>query len=129
MSFEQLSTDCLPIVPNCPDLCRKKQLSAVEKEILDRIDADDEFAGGALLALYERQTLYEQEKRLTFVKNDVGFSAFDAKLFSAIAERIQARCDVTEEDLAVLRKRGKDGISRLGKYRKQIADVMEGVVN
>jgi hypothetical protein len=105
-----------------------KDLSVIERDILRRIDKDDCFACDVLLRLHNFQTFYEQENRITVIKNFVGFSASDARTFSAIAERIQDGY-ITDDDLAVLRKRGEDGISRLGKYRRQIAGLIRGSVN
>jgi hypothetical protein len=108
---------------------RRTLLTAIEQSILDEIDSNDDFATSALLAIFEAQTQYEQDYGITIDKNHVGFSAPDAKKLTYLARRAWSSRGLTKAGLEILRKRGKDGISRLGRYRKQIAALLERRVN
>src|SRR5688572_13303647 len=94
--------------------------------LLDRSDVAVE---RALLRLYERQTDAEQSAERTVVHNSVGFTALDGAIFSSFAQQILSSrrpegYRLSPRQIAICRKRDARGVMKLGKYWKQLAEVI-----
>ena len=88
-----------------------------EQMILDLIErADNVVLFKMLHSLYERQTTYEQSSEYTRDRNDVGFSAFDAKFLTSVAKNAEQYKRVSNGQAPHIRKAMK-------KYRKQLVDI------
>lgn len=88
-----------------------------EKEIVDMIyRADNKILGKMLLSLYERQTADERAVQGTRWDNGIGFSAFDSKFLSSVAEGVKKFGHVTDKQAVYVRK-------GLEKYRKQLVEI------
>jgi hypothetical protein len=98
-----------------------------EAEIVTRICQDNHFVEWCVEVLYERQDRQEQATGVTIYQNEIGFSASDAKVLSEMAKAILAGCSLSAEQLAVCRQQTKSGVSRLGRYRKQLLDIINGL--
>jgi L-rhamnose isomerase len=86
-----------------------------KESILHLIDTDDRAVYRALVRLYSFQTADEQRVQDTKHTNGVGFSAFDAKTLSDIAERCKRYGSLTEKQTAYVRR-------RIRKYAGQLCD-------
>src|SRR5437764_9937822 len=78
----------------------------------------------ALLTIYARQTADEQETETTSHNNGVGFSGFDAEIFSSFAVQVEQSTRpngqrLSPKQFAIARKPGKGGTPRIGRYAKQ----------
>ena len=97
----------------------------LEQAIVDRILIDDAFVENAVVALFSKQEPKEQESKRTLVQNRRGFNKPDAGVFSAMAEHLLAGHRLSAEELAICRKPSKGGMPRLGKYRRQLAEIFQ----
>lgn len=88
-----------------------------EQMILDLIDrADNAVLFKMLHSLYERQTAHEQSSEYTRDRNDVGFSAYDAKFLTSVAKNAEQYKRVSNGQAPHIRKAMK-------KYRKQLVEI------
>lgn len=81
----------------------------------------------ALLVLFSRQTEDERNAAATIQHNGMGFTPFDADIFSSFARFIlkSTRPDgqrLTVGQLNVCRKLNAKGVMRIAKYAGQLAD-------
>ena len=86
-----------------------------EQEIVDLLARNDAAVERAIIVLYRRQTSDEQVSQTTREHNARGFSAFDAKFMSSLAEWILKGRNLSDRQLAAARK-------VLPKYRKQLVE-------
>lgn len=84
-------------------------------QIKKKIETDDEFCIGALLALYEKQTADEQKIHNTIHQNGIGFNGIDSGILTGIAKFYIERGFITEKQLISVRR-------RLVKYTNQLSD-------
>lgn len=77
----------------------------------------------ALVALHDKQTASEKDAQVTTVRNGVGFSAFDAEIFSSLAEWVRRGRNLTTKQLALCRKTNKAGKMRIAKYAEQLLGI------
>jgi len=86
--------------------------------IRTKVSSDPRWAQRAILALYERQTIDEQNSGFTVYKNGMGFSGYDAEILTSFAKQIGNGRTLTTKQLAVAYR-------RLPRYAKQLALVAE----
>jgi hypothetical protein len=87
----------------------------------------DKAVGRALLALLARQTYSEQQSHSTKDANGRGFNAFDADIFTSMAEFYRSKGFLTEKQLAFLRSgTAKRPAPRINKYAAQLAAIANG---
>lgn len=84
----------------------------------------------ALLALYARQTNEEQTEGRTVEDNGYGFNGVDSEIFSNFARQIlssqyPAGRRLSPKQYAICRKVGSNGRMRLGKYAKQLLEIVK----
>jgi len=91
-------------------------------EIREMIRTDDRWACRALLAIYDKQTIEEQQSDETLRHNGEGFTGADAPFLTRLAKFYRERGFLTTKQMQCLRfsRSGKD---RLGKYSKQLARI------
>jgi hypothetical protein len=90
-----------------------------KEEIRGQLETKDHWVIRGLLALYEKQTIEEQDLDATTESNGVGFSAFDAEILSSFAKQIlqsdgRYNTPLSPKQLVVARK-------RILKYSGQLA--------
>jgi hypothetical protein len=85
-------------------------------EIVAALGRSDLFVGRAVAALYERQTAYEKDAKVTKEDNKVGFNGVDAEILSSFAEQFKRRGFLTPKQLVIARR-------KMPKYRKQLAEI------
>lgn len=79
------------------------------------IDARDDAAIRALLAVYAKQTDAEKNLDHTSEENSMGFSKFDAEILTSFAKQYNRSGYLTEKQMAICRNRMK-------RYWKQLLD-------
>ena len=90
----------------------------------------DKAVGRALLALRQRQTYSERDSKMTTDANGRGFSAYDAAIFTSMAEFYRDRGYLTAGQLKWLRSgTEKRPAPRINKYAAQLADIANGVAD
>uniref|UniRef100_A0A6M3L3L4 Putative helicase n=1 Tax=viral metagenome TaxID=1070528 RepID=A0A6M3L3L4_9ZZZZ len=89
---------------------KRKRGASIEQLIA----TDNEWAAGALIALYSSQTLDEQIDKGTKYQNAVGFNGYDAPLLSSIAQKYISNRELTINQLAVIKR-------LLPKYHNQLS--------
>ena len=87
-----------------------------EEEILNILETNDTQLCIACVNIYRLQTRAEQESHTTRDRNNVGFSAYDAKLLSSFAEQYLKYRRLSSRQIEILRKRMK-------KYRRQLVAI------
>lgn len=99
-------------------------------EIVNMLKTSNYAVERAILAIYERQTADEQAAQKTDKNNGVGFSGFDAKIFSSFAQQIMANkynkgngLRLSPKQFEVARKLDKNGNMKIGRYAKQLAGI------
>ncbi len=75
-----------------------------KQELLDKIKESDEWAIGAMLTIYRKQTSDEQDHGNTVHENKIGFSGADASIMSSMSQFFTKRGSLTEKQLAYVRK-------------------------
>lgn len=93
------------------------------EEMIGFLEQSDKAVGRALLALLARQTSDEVRHQTTKHHNGRGFTAFDAKIMTSMAQWFSRTGYLTERQLGWLRGRTKKGKMRIAKYARQLADV------
>jgi len=84
--------------------------------IRDMIVTNDEWAVRALLAIYGRQTAYEQSTDSTQDHNNVGFSSCDAEILSSFARQYQKNRWLSAKQMCILRR-------KMVKYTRQLLEI------
>ena len=79
----------------------------------------------ALVALYTRQTPDEQETQSTKHLNVQGFAGPDADIGSSMAKYYMRSGNLTNAQIAVWTREGKNGKPKLCKYAKQLNEVAQ----
>ena len=97
-----------------------KATTKIKREMITKkILNDARWTTRALLAIYKRQTVEEQEFKTTKEHNAVGFSKYDAEILTSIAEQLINRGSISSKQLEVVRK-------RIIKYVGQLVKIAEG---
>lgn len=84
------------------------------EEVQRKIQTDDSYVIGALIALYQNQTVDEQGKHCSVYPNSVGFNALDAGILTSIAKYYLNKKTLTTKQIQLVRL-------KLGKYAKQLS--------
>lgn len=84
-----------------------------QEEIKNLIQTNDTVLYRALRKLYNEQTSDEQRNKTTKVRNNAGFNALDAKFLSSVANFLNAKGFLTDNQKAVVRR-------KLVKYTAQL---------
>lgn len=79
--------------------------------------------GRALVGLYARQTLAEQNAETTTESNNVGFASCDAKAGSLTAQAYQRRGTLNEWQVAKWMRADAKGFPRICKYHRQLNEL------
>lgn len=87
-----------------------------EEEIVELLEKSDKAVVRAVIAIYQRQTADEQTIKDTKYRNNVGFSAADAKTLSYYAQYALKTGKLTGKFLDKAR-------TRIIKYRKQLLEI------
>ena len=74
----------------------------------------------ALVVVFNNQELDEQALDSTHKANGIGFTAFDADIFSSFAKHILNGRSLSPKQLEVARKKDKFGNMKIAKYWKQL---------
>jgi hypothetical protein len=94
----------------------KLTLKAKKEQIQALIDRDDKAVYRALYQIYQRQTESEQRTEDTKFRNDIGFSAADAKYLTYTAKWLIKYGKLDEYHLNKVR-------GRIRRYWKQLAEI------
>ena len=93
----------------------KKERKEKVKQLLA---TNDKAVYRAVVAIYRRQTDYEQVCDSTQETNGVGFSAFDAEILSSFAKQLLDGKGLSYKQMEIARK-------RIAKYSGQLASIAE----
>lgn len=96
----------------------KLTLKAKKEQIQALIDRDDKAVYRALYQIYQRQTASEQRTEDTKFRNDIGFSAADAKYLTYAAKWMIKHGSLNDYNLNKVR-------GRIRRYWKQLAEIAE----
>ncbi len=126
-----MAWSCIFLLRSTPHLAILSYMSTYTVDQITNLLATSNFAvERALIVLYERQTADEQSAEVTSNKNGVGFTAFDAPIFSSFAKQIiDGRISyvkgsrLTEKQFNVCRKLNKNGKMKIGKYARQLCEI------
>jgi hypothetical protein len=88
--------------------------------VAQRLLADERYVFFMLKLLYESQTEYEKRTRKTLNRNRRGFDVIDAPRFTKVGRAAVKRGFLLRGELAMCRKRGKNGTPALAKYWRQV---------
>lgn len=90
------------------------------------LQTNDKAVERALIVLFDRQTTDEKRQHTTKHHNNRGFCSYDAEYLTKLAEQIRAGRHLSQNQLNLLRKRGKRGTSsRIGKYHRQLMEEIQ----
>jgi len=98
------------------------------EKVLHQLETNDTWLEKALLALHARQTELERASGCTIDDNERGLQQADARLFGQYARQLMAGRRLNGEQLQQCRKlwhRGSTPVIRIGKYRKQLVQMIE----
>ena len=84
-----------------------------KEEILKRIETREDWAFGALMAIYKNQTADEQGGEYTKEHNSKGFTKFDAELLTSFSKQYESKKWLSRKQLIIIRK-------RIPKYWRQL---------
>jgi hypothetical protein len=99
-----------------------------EAEIVNMLRTNNYAVERALIALYNRQTATEQNAERTEVHNSMGFTAFDATIFTSFAKQVLSSVRpqgqrLSPRQLEICRKESAKGKMKIAKYARQLAEV------
>ena len=89
------------------------------------LERNDRSVERALIALFHRQTTDEQKWEQTKHHNGIGFSGYDAEIFTSFAKQVLNGRQLSPKQLAVCRKRDRQGNMRIGCYWRQLLQEIE----
>lgn len=91
-------------------------IAQVKTWVQNLLDTNDLAVCRALVVIFERQTLSEQQSNTTQIWNHVGFSGPHAEICSSFAKQYMSRGSLSPKQLEVARRIMK-------KYWRQLADI------
>lgn len=99
-----------------------------KEDIVKMLETSNYAVERAILAIYARQTADEQATERTHNHNSMGFTAFDAEIFSSFAKRIETSRypngqRLSPGQLGVCRKLDKNGNMKIAKYARQLLEI------
>ena len=77
---------------------------------------NDEYCVGALISIFDRQTLDEKASYTTGIENSMGFNKFDAGILSSISSQYLAKGTLTNKQIACVRKNIKKYWAQILQY-------------
>ena len=89
-------------------------------KIANLLATNDKAVERALVVIFNNQELDEQALDSTHKANGIGFTAFDADIFSSFAKHILKGRSLSPKQLEVARKKDKFGNMKIAKYWKQL---------
>lgn len=95
------------------DKAKAIEQPATYEELSDLIDSSDEWAAGALMELFQFQTVDEQSINGTVHDNGVGFNGFDAPILTDMSKFYLERRYLTPKQLIFIRRTVKKYINQL----------------
>lgn len=108
----------LPLDATIAEMVEAQKTKKDKHEVVkNAIERDRGTAVWALLRIFSFQTMSEQECEVTTVKNNVGFSAFDAELLSSFAKQWEKKKRLSEKQFILLQK-------KIARYARQISVTM-----
>jgi hypothetical protein len=90
--------------------------------INEQLRTNDRAVARALIVINNNQTFDEQACEQTTHHNGTGFTSFDAKMGTSMANFYVKYCYLSPRQLAYWRKLDKNGNIRIGKYWRQLVD-------
>lgn len=96
-----------------------------EYSIRQLLNENDRAVEKALIVLFNNQTDYEQVTEATEVHNDRGFTSTDARFFTSLAKQVMRGHHLSEKQLGFLRAPTPRFGSRIGKYHRQLLEVVQ----
>lgn len=86
------------------------------EDIKAHLTTSDQWLTRALVAIFKRQTAYEQQAERTQDLNGVGFNGVDAEILSSFAKQVLQGRTLSEKQIALARK-------KMPKYSRQLARI------
>ena len=99
-----------------------KQTSWTRWRILKLLEENDRAVEKALLVVYHNQRADEKRDERTKHRNLTGFCKRDGNIMASMAKHCIRTGHLTEAQIKALRQKDKRGISRIGKYWRQIQE-------
>jgi len=93
--------------------------------IVQLLETNDRAVCRALVVLYNRQTAAEQACQTTTEANGRGFTGWDGKIGCNMAEAYLKWGRLTPKQIAVWRKRDKNGNMKIARYWRQLLEEAE----
>lgn len=92
------------------------------KEVIKaKLEEDDKWLCRALIAIYRKQTLEEQNIENTKNLNKVGFNKFDAQFLTSLAKSFMKWGSLTPKQMRYCRK-------KMSKYSSQLCKIANGEI-
>jgi hypothetical protein len=95
------------------------------ESIENLIQTNNKAVEKAIIHIFNRQTSDEQSSEDTKYHNNKGFTPADAEIFSSFAKFYYRTGFLTPKQIAYARRPGKNGISKIGKYWRQLLEEIE----
>jgi len=93
-----------------------------KEAVQDLLSADKYALERAILAIYARQTRDEKSTEATWILNDAGFDAYDARLLSSFAKQILSNTDYPKGK-RLSPKQFRIAKKRMMKYHRQLLEI------
>jgi|TARA_B100000959_G_scaffold167826_1_gene175833 uncharacterized protein (UPF0179 family) len=98
----------------------KVETSWTRTKIVNLLQNSDKAVERALIVIFNNQEADEQACDMTSKANGIGFTAFDADIFSSFAKHIIKGRSLSVKQMEIARKQDKFGNIKIGKYWKQL---------
>ena len=85
--------------------------------IKNQLATNPTWAVKALVKIYERQTIDEQNSQMTKENNGIGFNGLDANILSSFAEQVNKGRDLSVKQMTIVYK-------KMPRYWKQVASLI-----
>lgn len=95
------------------------------ERIIALLATSDRAVERAVTVLFARQTEYERASESTLNRNHRGYTALDADIFSSFAKQMEKGWHLSARQLAVCRKADRRGHMRIGRYHRQLLEIIE----
>lgn len=98
------------------DKATQDRRPTTKDELLERINSDANWVAGALMALYQKQTMEEQAVKGTWHQNNAGFNAVDAGVLTDIAQYYERNGYLTDRQINFVRRLLRKYLAQLCGY-------------
>ena len=93
-------------------------MKTITKEFIkNRLATNPAWAVKALVKIYERQTIDEQNSQTTKENNGIGFNGLDANILSSFAEQVNKGRNLSVKQMTIVYK-------KMPRYWKQVASLI-----